>query len=103
MQCSFKVFSDPAAYLKSECAKPFVTYPGPGLRARDREIYRVFFNEPAKKIYIDLNEVRWAEEKSPPVESLYSEILKTLIFVLACDIATPSEEEPPTEEVMISP
>lgn len=102
-KCSFKVFSDPVDYLESERAKPRVVYPGPGIRARDRELYRVFFNDFSNKIYVDVNEVKWAEEKKPILaETLYCEILKTLIFVLACDIAKPPEEEGSAEVVTLS-
>ncbi len=81
-RCSFKIFSDPAGYYQSPRAKEFVSWSAPRSDA-----YRVYFNAHSGKVYVDLNGKRWAEVRSKlEQEHLYCEILRTLIFVLTCEV-----------------
>lgn len=81
-QCSFKYFADPKEYSDSVRAKEFVSWLAPR-----GDTYRIFFNTVSKKVYVDLNGKRWSEKRSPlEDELLYCDILRTLIFVLTCEV-----------------
>jgi len=82
LECSFKGFDDPDAYAKCERAKSYVSWSAPR-----NEYYRIYFNDYSKKVYVDLNATRWCEARSAiEEEALYCEILRTLIFVLTCEV-----------------
>jgi hypothetical protein len=81
-ECSFKFFSDPEDYLASVRAKEYVSWIAPR-----GDIYRIFFNAYSRKIYVDLNEKRWNEVHSQlEDEILFCDILRTLIWVLTCEV-----------------
>jgi len=85
---SFKVFDNDASYVESERAKSYPSWSGSKAQPiRNSDVYRVFFNDYSKKIYVDLNGVRWDEvRKNLEEERLYCEILRTLIFVHTCEV-----------------
>lgn len=88
---SFKIFTDPNHYVKSYRAAAYPSWSSTSIDGCGSDVYRIFFNNHSKKIYIDLNAQRWAEARREiETERLYCEILKTLIFVLTCGI----REEP---------
>lgn len=81
-QCSFKIFESPEEYLGSVRAKEFVSWIAPR-----GDAYRIYFNTVSKKVYVDLNGKRWSETRSKlGDERLYCDILRTLIFVLTCEV-----------------
>ncbi len=81
-QCSFKIFAEPAEYVQSPRAKEFVSWSAPR-----SDVYRIYFNTVSGKVYIDLNGKRWNEVCSKLQEELlYCDILRTLIFVLTCEV-----------------
>lgn len=50
-------------------------------------IIESYSNDYSKKVYVDLNIERWSEARSAiEEEALYCEILRTLIFVLTCEV-----------------
>lgn len=81
-QCSFRVFADPAAFFQSPRAKQFVSWSAPR-----NDAYRIYFNTQSGKVYVDLNGKRWDEIRSKLEEEiLFCEILRTLIWVLTCEV-----------------
>lgn len=81
-QCSFKVFDDATAYHQNPRAKEYVSWSMPRTDA-----YRIYFNVYSKKIYVDLNGKRWVEVRSKlEEEKLFCDILRTLIWVLVCEV-----------------
>jgi hypothetical protein len=81
-QCSFKVFDDTSVFYGSERAKEYVSWSAPR-----NDVYRIFFNAYSKKVYVDLNGDQWKEiESQSKKEALYCEILRTLVFVLTCEV-----------------
>ncbi len=81
-QCSFKVFASAEEYAGSVRAKEFVSWIAPR-----GDTYRIYFNTVSKKVYVDLNGKRWSEKRSKVEdERLFCDILRTLIFVLTCEV-----------------
>jgi hypothetical protein len=81
-ECAFEGFSEPADFSKNARAKEFVSWSAPR-----NDAYRVYFDARGGKVYVDLNEKRWNETRSKLEEEiLYCEILRTLIFVLTCEV-----------------
>jgi hypothetical protein len=81
-QCSFKIFEEPPEYFQNPRAKEFVSWSAPR-----SDVYRIYFNTYSGKVYIDLNGKRWNEVCSKLQEELlYCDILRTLIFVLTCEV-----------------
>jgi aspartyl/asparaginyl beta-hydroxylase (cupin superfamily) len=51
------------------------------------DVYRVFFDSEAKKVCVELNGKRWDEIHSKlEDEVLFCDILRTLIWVLICEV-----------------
>lgn len=81
-ECSFMHFSDPVAYAESARAKTYLNWSAP-----KTNLYRVYFNAFSKKIYVDLNAAFGEVARSAyDAEKLYCEILRTLIYVLTCEV-----------------
>ncbi len=82
---SFKVFDDPVAYEKNLRAKSYPSWSSSRLIDSSSDIYRIYFNDYSRKIYVDLNGTRLDDLRTRiEDELLYCEILRTLIFVLVC-------------------
>lgn len=81
-KCSFLVFKDSDAFHRSPRAKEFVSWSSPR-----SDYYRIYFNTLSKKVYIDLNGKRWDEARTKLGEEiLFCDILRTLIWVLTCEV-----------------
>ncbi len=103
-ECSFKIFPDPDSYFRSERAKQYLSWSSSRCPETASDLYRIYFNEYSGKIYVDLNGTRFEEARTQlQDEIVYCEILRTLIFVLTCDVArveTVVAEETPAEVVI---
>lgn len=81
-ECSFMHFQDPVKYAESARAKTYLNWSAPR-----NDLYRVYFNGFSKKIYVDLNAAFGEVARSAhEAEVLYCEILRSLVYVLTCEV-----------------
>jgi len=81
-KCAFEVFDEPAHFAANARAKPFVTWSAPR-----NDAYRVYFDAATNQVHVDLNGKRWNEIRAKlEEETLYCEILRSLIWVLTCEV-----------------
>jgi hypothetical protein len=81
-RCAFEVFDEPAQFAANARAKAFVTWSAPR-----NDAYRVYFDPQSNQVYVDLNGKRWNEIRAKlEEETLYCEILRSLIWVVTCEV-----------------
>jgi hypothetical protein len=102
-QASFRVFSDPGQYVASDrAARARETLPD-ALSSLGRDVFRVFFNDHSKKVYIDLNHPRWEETGDRlGLERLYCELLKAFLLLSAVNDPSENPEAPPLDRTYVN-
>jgi hypothetical protein len=93
-ESSFLVFASSASYGESLRALAYPSWSSLHSTGMGSEVYRVFFNDYSKKLYVDVNGSRLVEARRLlDEEAFLAEILKTMIFVVTCVL--PDDEPEP--------